>query len=596
MSRENSENNPNPMSIGPGSNYVYLNYRPAPSTDIDEWLFLSTGPAGGSAAQRRSQEGWSLQNDLTFTSFEWAGDHTIKMGVNYKDITLQAQDAASQNPQFSYQVSAAGVASVPYKVDFYSPFATPGQKALVESDSKQYGIYIQDDWAVTDRLLLNIGVRWDYEENPAYTDFVTAPGFVAALNADDPANPGQPWGNRLAASGLNYQDYISTGKNRKNFKDAWQPRFGFSYDLFGDEAAVIHGGAGRSYDRNLFEQLAYETSKAALSPVAVFFKGDYGTTNGCYRQDRLCVDYDPKYQDINELNAIAGVSGSGELFIFNNNLKTPYSDQYSLGISNQVGEWLTDVTVQRNLSYDGFAMTLVNRYPNGDYFQNGSAPWGQAVPGYNNTILGNNGLESRTTQVLLSAEKPYTKESGWGLTLSYTHTSARQNRNIDEPFAFDKATIQDYPFVKSDAVSAHRFVASGSIDGFWGMTFGAKLVLATPEPINTIACFGYTDPDGATCQQVGATPPGNGKFLMGGNIWGYRTVDFQASKDFTLAGDLKAYARLNLLNAFDFKNYSAYSYNGWGSNGQFAPNIQINRTGDINYFPRTVTLEVGLKF
>ncbi|MEB1739723.1 DMT family protein, partial [Xanthomonas campestris pv. campestris] len=29
-------------------------------------------------------------------------------------------------------------------------------------------------------------------------------------------------------------------------------------------------------------------------------------------------------------------------------------------------------------------------------------------------------------QSLKSAEKPYTKESGWGLNLSYTHTSARQ--------------------------------------------------------------------------------------------------------------------------------------------------------------------------
>lgn len=596
VSKEKSENNPQPMGIGPGAVYNYLNYRPAPSTDIDEWTFLATGPAGGASLQRRMQDGWSLQDDLTFTSFDWHGEHTIKMGVNYKDITLTAQDAASLNPQFSYQVDANGVAATPYRVDFYSPFATPGQKALVETDAKQYGIYIQDDWAVTDKLLLNIGVRWDYEDNPAYTDFVTAPGFVAALNAEDPENPGQPWGNRLLASGLDYHDYISTGHNRENFKDAWQPRFGFAYDFFGDESMVLHGGAGRSYDRNLFEQLAYETSKAALSPVAVFFKGNYGTANGCYRPDRLCIDYDPKYQNIDELNAIADVKGSGELFVFNNDLKTPYSDQYSIGLSNQVGDWLTDVTVQRNLSYDGFAMTLINRYPNGDYYQNGSAPWGEPVPGYNNTIMGNNGLESRSTQILISAEKPYTKESGWGLTLAYTHTSARQNRNIDEPFAFDQATIEDYPFVKSDAVSAHRFVASGSIDGFWGMTFGAKLVLATPEPINTIACYGYTDEHGAPCQQVGVTPPGSGKFLLGGKIWGYRTVDLQASKEFAVYKDFKLSARINLINAFDFKNYATYSYNSFGSNGQLDPDISINKTGDINYFPRTVTFEIGAKF
>jgi outer membrane receptor protein involved in Fe transport len=594
LSSENSQNNPVPMSIGNGFNYNYLDYS-ASATDPREYAFISTGSAGGLNVQRRSQKGWSLQDDLTFTSFDWHGDHTIKMGVTYRDITLVSQDADAVNPQFTYSVDADGVSDTPYRVDFIAPYTTPGQRQRVESASKQYGFYIQDDWAVTDKLLLNVGVRYDYEDNPAYTDFVTSQGFVDALNADDPDNPGQPWGNRLAKSGLNYQDYISTGNNRKNFKNAWQPRFGFSYDFFGDESSVLHGGAGRSYDRNLFEQLALETSKAALSPVAVYFQDP--NTGLCYRPDRVCTAWDPRYLNgPTELSTIPGVSGSAELFVFNNNLKTPYSDQYSIGVANQVGDWLTDVTVQRNLSYDGFAMTLINRYPNGDYFQNGSAPWGFPVPGYQNTIIGNNGLEQRSTQILLSAEKPYTKESGWGLTLSYTHTNARQNRNIDEPYAFDKATIQDYPFVKSNAAAAHRFVASGSIDGFWGMTFGAKLVLATPIPQNTIACFGYTDADGATCQQVGFSAPPSGKFLLGGKIFGYRTLDLQATKDFTLVGDTKLTARLNLLNVLNFRNYTSYSYDSFGSNGQFNPDISINKYGDMDYYPRTLNLEVGFKF
>ncbi|MEE7546148.1 TonB-dependent receptor [Xanthomonas sp. Kuri4-1] len=591
---EDSQNNPTPKTIGNGILYKYLAPR-LNSADVDEFALLATGSAGGLNVQRKSQKGWFLQNDLTFTSFDWHGEHTVKMGVNYKDIKLTSQDAAALNPQFSYAVNAAGVAATPYRVDFIAPYTTPGQKSTVESPSKQYGIYLQDDWAATDKLLINIGVRYDYEDTPAYTDFVTSQAFVNALYSDDPANPGQPWANRLLPSGINVADYISNGHNRKNFKDAWAPRLGFSYDFFGDESAVLHGGAGRSYDRNLFEQLALETSKAALSPVAVYFQDP--ATGTCYRADRVCVAWDSRYLNgIDQLNTIPGVSGSAELFMFNNHIKTPYSDQYSLGISNQVGDWLTDVTFQRVLSYDGLAMSLINRYPNGAYFENGSAPWGQPVPGYQNTIIGSNGLEQRSSQVLLSAEKPYTKEAGWGLTLSYTHTSARQNRNIDEPYAFDKATIHDYPFVKSDAVSAHRFVASGSIDGPWGVTFGAKVVLATPEPINTIACFGFTDPDGATCQQVAATPPGAGKFLLGGDIWGYRTVDFQATKEFTVAGDFKLSARVNLLNAFNFKNYSSYAYNGFGTNGQFDPDITINTTGDILYVPRTVTFEIGAKF
>ena len=56
------------------------------------------------------------------------------------------------------------------------------------SKNRQYGIYIQDDWAVNDRLTLNLGVRYDYEETPTYTDYVTPQRFVDALNAID-TNP-----------------------------------------------------------------------------------------------------------------------------------------------------------------------------------------------------------------------------------------------------------------------------------------------------------------------------------------------------------------------------------------------------------------------
>ncbi|QBH02309.1 TonB-dependent receptor domain-containing protein [Xanthomonas oryzae] len=594
ITTEDSSNVPTPRGTGNGSIYTYVDRTEA---DPRQWVFLNTGAASGEDFKLRSQKGWSFQNDLTFNALEWHGEHTIKTGVTYRDIKLTSRESSSLNPQFSYEVGQNGIAPVPFQVRYIRAFDNPGQVPVVESPSKQYGIYLQDDWAVNDKLMLNIGVRYDYEDTQAYTDFVTSQPFINALYSDDPDNPGQPWANRLLPSGINVADYISTGNNRKNFKDAWAPRFGFSYDFFGDESAVLHGGAGRSYDRNLFEQLALESVKAALSPVVVYFS-DAASRQPCFRDDRVCTAWNPGYLNgIDQLNTIPGTNDSSELFMFNNKLKTPYSDQYSIGISNQVGDWLTDVTFQRVLAYDGLVMSLVNRYPNGAYFDStGSVPWGEPVPGYRNTILGYNGLEQRSSQFLLSAEKPYTKESGWGLNLSYTHTSARQNRTIDEPFAFDKATIRDYPFVKSDAVAAHRFVASGSIDGPWGVTFGAKLVLATPEPINTIACYGFTDPDGGTCQAVGVTPPGNGKFLVGGKIWGYRTVDLQANKEFTVVGDFKLNARINVLNAFNFKNYTQYQYNSFGSDGRLQPDITVVDNGEISYVPRSVVLEIGAKF
>ncbi|WP_204128545.1 hypothetical protein, partial [Pseudomonas ogarae] len=85
------------------------------------------------------------------------------------------------------------------------------------------------------------------------------------------AAAGQTYADSLALGGLNIGDYISNGHNRKAFKDAWQPRLGFSYDVNADEQHVFHGGAGRSYDRDLFDNLQLETTKLALPQPTIYF-------------------------------------------------------------------------------------------------------------------------------------------------------------------------------------------------------------------------------------------------------------------------------------------------------------------------------------
>ncbi|WP_310048988.1 TonB-dependent receptor [Luteibacter sp. 3190] len=588
---ENAYINAFPLQAGNGYTYSW-------QPDQNNPTIITTGSADPRATQTKSQEGPSVSDTFTFNDLEWHGDHVVKLGYKFKSIELKAADAAAQSPQFFYDVNpTTGVAAQPWQV-FYAS-ALPGTSGVAETTARQYGVFAQDDWSVNDHLTLNLGVRWDYEVNPSYNNFVTSQRVLDAINSPNPyagAAPGSTYGDALAAGGVNLADYVSDGHNRHSFKGQWQPRLGFSYDLFADEAHVIHGGAGRAYDRNLYDYLQTEVTKQALPQTTLRFNVP---THPCDTTSATCVPWNPEFLNGQNVlqNFLVGGNAGQEVDMLNNKLKAPYSDQYSLGMSNTIGEWMTDATVTRVLSKDGFAFTLGNRYPNGAFFQNGSQPWDYPIPNVGSLILGDNGIQTRTTQVLLSAQKPYTRESGWSTSLSYTFSHSKQNRDINEHYSFDEPTIHDYPFITSNAVAKHRFVGTAAVDLPWGISGSLKLTLATPLPKNAAACYGQIEPNGSNCVPKAATPSGS-KFLVGGDIWGYRDIDMQLTKDFVISDDVKVYARFDILNVFNWKNYADSDYLvNWGSDGVLNPHpVAVNKKGNITYLPRTARFTVGLKF
>jgi outer membrane receptor protein involved in Fe transport len=534
------------------------------------------------AAQNKGQEGWAVGNTITFP--EVGGEHTIKAGVKYKQVELTAADSIPGRPVFYYDVTAAGVATTPWKAAFALPLA--GYDSQVTSEDKQIGLFVQDDWTVNDHLTLNLGVRWDIEKNPSYLDFVTPQFLLDSLNTE--VSPGVTYGESLGLSSdpnvaIDINDYISTGNNRKEQRDAIQPRLGFSYDIGGDQRRVIFGGAGRAYDRTLYDYLQLEQTKFTLATTELRFN----TVDHPCTPSASCVAWNPQFaSDPNALPAL--LSGTaGEVNLINNDLKVPYSDQFSLGMRNRLGEWNTSLSATRIHSKDGFVFTLANRYPNGDFWQNRSQPWGNSPPGLAGVLLvGDNGIETKSTQLLLSAEKPFTEGSRWGTTLSYTFTDAEHNRDINEHYLFDASSIGAFPFVVSNAAAKHRFVATGSFLAPWGLTLAGKFTWSTPLPRNAIGCLTppATFPSGAPCTGVG--------YDIGGT--GYQSLDLQVTKNFEI-GDLGSmYVRLdgiNLTNEHNLVDYiDANGANGVINRGRFNPN------GNITGLPRTLRASFGIKF
>ena len=544
------------------------------------------------ATQNKGQKGYAIADNITFSHLTWHGDHTVKAGVKFKWVDLTAKDAESgYNPIFNYDVSADGVAAIPYKATF--AIVTPGLNPVAFSNDRQLGTYLQDDWAVNSRLTLNLGVRYDLEWNPSYLDFVTPKGLVDAFNTViDPAT-GLTYGQSLGLSNdpnvkININDYISNGHNRKVFTGQIAPRLGFSYDMDEDQKHVLFGGFGRAYDRNLYDYLQLEVTKMALAESSVTFNTP---DHACQVGANNCFAWDPNY-----LNGAAGlqslVTGKlGEPNLMNNNLKVPYSDQFTVGIRNRIGDWNTSAALSRIVSKDGLEFVLGNRDNQGQFFT--PEPWGglgqpwlYPPPGVAaNLILAKNAIETRNTQIALSAEKPYTEESGWGATVAYTFTDAVQNRDINEHYVFDGPSVTSYPFITSNAAAKHRLVATGTLRGPWDLLFGGKLTLATPIPFNGIQCSSELFPHGGPCY------PGA---LIPNNTLGIKTLDLQVTKNFRIAGKATMYVRLDALNVLDSHNLVDYNIS-YGSTGRFS-GATYNPTGNITGTPRQLRVTFGAKF
>ncbi|GGB29619.1 membrane protein [Sphingomonas metalli] len=577
---------PTPAVFGDGQLFVATRQN---GTSVSRFNIFTTG--GGGNYQDKGQRGWTVQDDFTWTGFD---RHTIKVGAKARFIKLRTLEQNRLNPLYYYDTNLFSQTgfndTLPYRVDFgaQGSFGTP----IVQSNNFQFGIYAQDDWDVTDRLTLNLGLRWDYERTPAYLDFVTPQSNLDAVSAANYPN--------LTNADYNINDYISTGNNRKAFKGAFQPRIGFTYRF--DEAGrfTMFGGYGRSYDRNQFDFLQQELSFGAFPVRSFQFQGN-NSFEPC-SPSATCIPYDPSYLTAEGRARLAAnaVGGGRELRFINNDLKVPYSDQFSLGFRTRFNPVELEVGYTHISSRDGFVFLLGNRRPDGSFFFNDpndpndapNSPFGFAPPGYGSIIIGTNGLKTNSDAAYVKLTKTYKAASPWSLDATYTYTQAEENRQFGETFSLDFPSINDYPFLPSAGVPRHRFVTAGSVDTPLGLTLSAKFQIESP--LYQVAYLSTSSP--FQRQVIGSFRNGNG------DRWGRRQLDFAATKYIPLhfiSDATRVRLRVDIINLMNDRNYVDFN-NDPGDTTRTAdsPTVYGERVGYSigGNPPRTIKLSAGFSF
>ena len=167
--------------------------------------------------------------DLTNQAQYYEGDYIYSNNLaNYfADLGAKGTGGGAGTCDAAQQVAATATATAvgtyPCETSYEQGFGpTTFQFATLD-----YGFFGQDNYKITPRLTLELGLRYDYESQPAPVSSLTAP---ATFN------------------GINFVPYNGI-KNAPSDKNNFGPRIGFAYDAFGSGQTVLRGGFGMYYGR-----------------------------------------------------------------------------------------------------------------------------------------------------------------------------------------------------------------------------------------------------------------------------------------------------------------------------------------------------------
>ena len=545
------------------ANYLHYIFNPSSlNPDLPQNEYQGIITFGGKDSTRREiQDNYSLRNDLTYTGFD---GHVIKLGGRVEVTDIEFNNQSFVQPRYTFINNPA------QGLDFTFPAEARlglGNGRIVSSDT-QVGLYIQDDWDITDTLQLNLGLRWDYETNGFNNEYVTPAAAAGALRALPKTFYFDP------------ENYITDGNDRSPFASAFAPRLGFSWDIKDDQSIVVFGGAGRYYDRNNFNNTVDELSRT-INPIGVFrFSRD-----GLPRNGLPTVAYQQSYGTRAGLLALAASSSQGlpELFAVKNDAKPPVNDQFSLGVRKRLGAFQAAVTGSYQRGRNGYTNLFATRQNNG---LGGCCNTGPVIPfGYANALIGFDGLDTRYKALYVTLDKNYTESSGWGVNVAYTLSKGEQNGN--DLFSLDGLTPDAYGWRERPGSERHRLVLSGLVDLPLGIQF------------STLSTFG----SGASYQVTDATAGfgvGQLKFTSArpvknclGKLFAFCEVNLTAGKRFTIFGANDGLeVAVDVLNAFNNRNFS-------GFDGFFSATDPLVRTEvgtSTITLPRRVQFRAGFRF
>jgi len=462
-----------------------------------------------STPQNVQQDRLQLRDDFS-TQGSWHGLHSIKFGVDLNPrIKYNALFDLVKNTSFFFSVDDPGITCssstschTTLIQDPNSPvfFALRGIGSTKENGTTawQMAYYIQDDWKISRRLTMNLGVRYEFESG-----FIDA-GFHQPLEGVAP-----------------FFDSLT----RNNPKLSFGPRIGFAYDPAGNGRTVIRGGYGIYYDSTPWE---------------------IGYIDRTFNGVKYFIDaFVPTQPDVND-PAFQGPLPPPGGFAVDGKVSQPYTHQWSGGIGQQL-PWgiVLDASYVHILGIHGWmsrelnpqSATRVAPFPSLGLFTS-----------FQSTNISHyNGLQVSARKNLdkrMQFQVSYTLSKAVGLSDDIFEPGVPQDSN--NIFADKGPTLRD---------ARHRFVMSGIVNLPLGLQTANIVALQSGRPFNIT-----TGTDNNGDGHLKDRPPGVGR--NAGRAAPTYVWDTRLSRPFKIGERVEISPTVDLFNVVNHPNFDPESYNG----------------------------------
>lgn len=494
---------------------------------------------------------WDLRDNFTWVR----GDHTFRFGglyINsYKAENTRVRDGgiltfstgATAGNAFRPQDSNHALANM--LLGAYTRYFETSNTTNAPTAYNQFELYANDQWRVSNRLSLTLGLRMQYIPWP-YADLGNIVGFDASRFDPNKAPLGSnisggvitltadPSGQRTRTQGffdpynglvlpnnsvVNDPSLQRLKTDRPNgLADSgsalFAPRLGAAWDPWGTGKTIIRGGAGIYYDRTLLNPVRDAGVNAPFATVATI-------TNG--RQFFTPAGLSGLAGFNNPLDTL-GATGTGRplvqaLTVFDFDMPPGAVYAYSLGVQRQlpwefvvdlsyVGNQARHLTHRRDINYVLPDVALA-RNPTTGQFVNANADTVRQFLGYSTIRLQENTGSSSYNSMQLSVQKRVS--NGFTMSLAYTLSKAladfdvetsdlrvpfdanldKSNANFDRRHVLALSYVYELPFFNKRQGFTRHLLGGWQISGITTLQSGSYVNLGGGNRATTSPSNGY---------------------------------------------------------------------------------------------------------